>query len=190
MSLKTAQTTWVLYPSSTLTDIKLHLKEDGTDNDALILSLVKAAEERLKEELDLYISAATYYAYLDAFPTDTENYQIELCCYPVASITSVKYIDDNGTEQTVSSSNYKTDLVGKPARIVPYDSYSWPSTKTAYPNAVKVEFVMGWTSPATCPEDIKQAMRLIIGDWYENREDKGRQFTRVADLMLRKYRYM
>jgi uncharacterized phiE125 gp8 family phage protein len=189
-ALKTAQTTWVLYPSASLTEIKLHLRVDHTDDDALITLLLKAAEERLKEELDLYVSAATYIMYMDGFPTDTDNKQIEIWAYPVSAISSVKYIDENGAEQTVSSTNYKKDLVGKPARVVPYDSFAWPATKTNYPNSVYVEFVTGWTSPATCPEDIRWALKLIVADGYENREDKGRQYARTAEILLRKYLYV
>ena len=186
--LKTKQTAWVLYPSSSLVAVKLFLRVDHSSDDTLILELVKAAEETLKESLDLYISASTYIAYFDGFPSDYAP--IELWSYPISSITSVKYIDGDGNEQTVSSANYKTDLVGKPARIVPYDSFSWPDTFSRYPNSMYVEFVTGWTAPQTCPDDIIQALYLIVGDWYDNRENRGLRYPRAADMLLKKYKYM
>ena len=34
-----------------------------------------------------------------------------------------------------------------------------------------VTYVAGWTTAELVPETVKQAMRLLIGHWYENRED-------------------
>jgi len=30
---------------------------------------------------------------------------------------------------------------------------------------------------------------MIIADWMDNREDRGRRFTRVAEIILTKYKY-
>ena len=48
---------------------------------------------------------------------------------------------------------------------------SWPTNLQSRPDAVGVEFVAGYgDAPADVPAPIRQAMRLLIGAWYENRE--------------------
>ena len=177
--LITAQTEWF----AELPEVKKHLSEAGTDNDAYIQELIYAVQSKVEEDYDLGLNTATWEVYFDKFPKE-----IEIWMWPIASIESVKYTDADGDTQTVTSTNYGTDLVNKPARIIPLDSYSWPDTLVT-PNAVQVQFITGFASPAVLPGDLKQAMYMIIADWMDNREDRGRRFTRVAEIILTKYKY-
>lgn len=179
--LITAQTDWAV----TLADVKAHLRVDSTDDEDYIQNLIYAAQAQISEDYDLSLNAETWEAYLDKFPNGT----IELDFWPVASITSVKYTDEDETEQTVSTSYYSTDVTGKPARIVPNSGYTWPETHDSTANAVQIRFTTGFTSPAVIPADIKQAMYLIIADWYDNRHDSRREFPQASHRILKKYQY-
>jgi uncharacterized phiE125 gp8 family phage protein len=93
---------------------------------------------------------------------------------PIASITSVTYVDTDGATQTWSSALYQTDLpsgpTAEPARILPAYNESYPSTR-AQMNAVTVRFVAGYgVDGSYVPEDIKLGMHMLIGHWYEQRE--------------------
>jgi len=182
--LVTIATTWAI----TLAEAKLHLLNQNitTNDDNYVTELIKAAQRKVEEEADLRLSTETYKMFLDDFPSG----DIELWVYPINSITHVKYYDADGNQQTVSSDDYKTDLVGRPARIVAYDGFSWPDVKSSYPNSVEVQFITGYPSPAVVPEDLVQAMFLLIADWYVNREDKGRRFNRVSQMIINKYKYI
>ena len=46
---------------------------------------------------------------------------------------------------------------------------SWPSVRDQ-PQAITVRAVMGYASASAVPYPLKQAMKLLIGHWYENRE--------------------
>ena len=184
LELVTAQTDWVVSSAEATAHL---LNQNITTNDtAYVTTLIKAIQKKVEEDCDLKLSDETYKLYLDEFPTG----DIEMWLWPVKAITHVKYYDTTPTQQTISNTNYKTDLVGRPARIVPYDSYVWPDTKSTYPNAVEIQFTTGFTSPAVVPYDIKQAMLLVLADWYVNREDKGRRFNRVSEVILNKYKYI
>jgi len=180
LQLITAQTDWAVE----LPEVKKHLREDGTANDAYIQELIYSVQDQIKGEYGLYLNEETYDLLLDEFPKD-----ILIWLSPISSITSVKYTDGNGDTQTVTSTNYATDLFSKPARISPVDGYSWPTPRMSI-NAVQVRFVTGYASPAVIPADIKQAMYLIINDRWDNREDKGRRFPRISELILEKYKYI
>jgi len=179
--LITAPTEWF----AEIPELKEHLSiaAADTDNDAYIQSLIYAVQAEAEELSDIGISTATWEIYYDKFPKE-----IEIWHWPVASIVSVKYTDADGDTQTVTSTNYATDIVNKPARVIPIDSYSWPDTLTT-PNAVQIQYTTGFTSPQVCPADLRQALYMIAQDWFTNREDKGRRFPRVAEKILDRYKY-
>lgn len=179
VQLITARTEWPVE----LPEVKTHLRELGTSNDAYIQDLIYAATDKAEQENDLALNEMTFDLLLDDFPCVIEIYK-----WPVSSITSVKYTDGAGSTQTITSTNYSTDLYSYPARIAPVDTYSWPDVKDI-PNAVQVRFVTGFASPAVIPADIRQAIYLLITDFNDNREDKGRRFARLSERILRNCKY-
>ncbi len=179
MKLITAQTEWF----AELPEVKAHLSEPGNDNDAYIQELIYAAQSKVEEDIDGGLNEATWETYFDWFPR-----WIEIWMWPVASIESIKYTDADGDTQTVSSDDYDVDLTKKPVRIIEAEGFSWPDTKKTL-NAVQIQFKTGFTLPTVIPSDLRQALLMIIQDWFDNREDKGRRFPRVSELILNKYKY-
>jgi len=104
---------------------------------------------------------------------------------PVQSIAHVKYIDGNGDEQTVSASDYATDLVSEPARIMP--DQGWQATKDTV-NAVIVRYTCGYTQASDVPANIKVALLLIIGEMYEKRVDSVHRLPTASEHLLNPYR--
>jgi uncharacterized phiE125 gp8 family phage protein len=85
-------------------------------------------------------------------------------------VQSIVYSDTNGASQTVASSDYVVSTFDEPGRIALANGKSWPSTLEQI-NAVRVDYTAGYGATAdTVPEAIKQAMRMLVSHWYENRE--------------------
>lgn len=162
MSLKliTAQT----HEPVTLTEVKDHLRVDTTDDDALISALIVAARQWAEEYTGRQFMAATWDWMLDAL-----GGTLYAPMPPLQSVTSIKYLDTTGVEQTLASSTYRVDAVSEPGRIALDYGQVWPST---YPvvNAVTVRFVAGYT---TVPEPIRQAVLILVGELYEQRQDSA-----------------
>ena len=175
-----------------LDDVKtyLNIKSTVTTHDALLLDFISSVQDYIENKYDLALSAETWELYLDDFPdeTDDDPGTIEIWKWPISSITSVKYTDSDGNTQEVDSSNYDSDISSRVARIYPVSSYSWPDVKDTV-NAVQIRFVTGFASPQTVPGDLLLAMKLIIGDWYDNREDRGRRYERISEKLMYKYKY-
>src|SRR5690606_2147840 len=105
---------------------------------------------------------------LDAFPPELE---LRVC--PVQSVESVKYYDTAGVQQTLDSSDYLVDIASEPGRIVPVPDTSWPETQRR-PNAVEVAFTAGYGETLSdVPAAAKQAVLLLAGNWFANREPVG-----------------
>jgi uncharacterized phiE125 gp8 family phage protein len=128
----------------------------------------------------------TWELQLDRFPSPEE---ILLPLSPVISIDSIKYTDVDGVEQTFSASKYSLSLETnwRPRVILGYDQ-AWPGTRSVQ-EAVRVRFQAGYAS-GNSPEDttglpstLKQALLLLIGHMFENREAVVTGLT-VAELPM------
>lgn len=85
---------------------------------------------------------------------------LEIPLRPLISVTSFKYLDEDGNEQTWNSSNYRVSGVGDVGRITLVSGSNWPDLGD-YPEPVTIRFVAGY---ATVPEPIKQAVLLKASD--------------------------
>ncbi len=175
-----------------LSEAKLFLKVDTSDDDALIGTIISSAREYVENFTGYQLLSATYTQYLDKFPN--KNTAIELLMNPVSAVTHVKYYDSDNTLQTWNTSNYDTDLKGKPARITLANDATFPTVYDRT-NAVEIKFVAGYasTSATGFPKQLLNAMYLIIGHLYENRQDVivgsiVSEMKKGADSILRQYR--
>lgn len=156
-------------PVVSLAEAKKHLRaEDFTDDDAYIESLVAAATGTLDGPAG-WLGRALVTQTLEWRGDYFGCYDIELPYPPIASVSSVKYDDTNGTEQTVSSSDYR--LVGQPnkPRVALAYGASWPSTR-AQDDAIRIRYVAGYGAASAVPAPIKHAILLMVGELYEKRE--------------------
>lgn len=171
----------------TLAEAKAHLRVDDSGSDTLIGVLIQAAREMAEQETGRALLPQTWEKTLDNFPT-----AIELTNAPIISITTVKYYDLAGVEQTLASPSYKLDAAGdfSKAWLVPAYGYAWPSTLEDI-NVVKVRYVAGYADAASVPASIKQWMLLQVGHWFENREAAAENKLEplpFADGLLDRYR--
>ena len=151
----------------TLTEAKAQCRVDITTDDTLITSYIAAAR-RLCERIDwrAYMTQ-TLEVWLDAWPaTDI----LKIPRPPLQSITSITYYDQSNVAATLSSASYFVDTVSEPGRVVLNYGYTWPSTILRETNGIAVRFVAGYASAGNVPQTIKQAILLVVGHWYENRE--------------------
>lgn len=142
----------------TAAEAKANGRIDHDAEDALIEGLIGAALAHVEKSCGVAFEAQTWEVVLDAFPTG----EIELPFGPVASVTSVSYVDSAGDDATVSADDYAVDTASPVGWVIPVDG--WP-TAMAVANAVRVGFVAGAGTPA----DVRQAILLIVEHWYENR---------------------
>lgn len=150
-----------------LTEAKVHLNEDGTSDDTNITALIATAREDCESFQRRAYVTQTWDLTLDKWP-DSDS--IELPLPPLQSISFVKYVDKDGNETTWDSSNYFAAVKGEPGRLVLAYGKSWPSTTLRPAEAITVRFVAGYGAATVVPKMVKQAMLLLVGHWYANRE--------------------
>lgn len=155
----------------TLDEVRTHLKLDQHDDDAYALALAAAVREAFESETGRQLVTATWRATLDCFPVSPHE-PIRLPKPPLASVTSIEYVDAAGATQTWDPSEYRVEKFSGPlaqrGMVYPAPGHEWPVT-LAVPGAVTITFVAG-TDPSLIPEAHRAVLLAWLGDLYENRE--------------------
>lgn len=174
-------------PPISLTEAKAHLRVDIADDDTLITAYILAAAELAEQATGRALMPQTWELTLDAFPE-----AFEITRVPAASITSLKYWDTAGDQQTLGTARYtldNTDDFGH-AYVVPVFGDTWPEAREQI-NAVALRYVAGYANAAAVPDSIKAWIKLQVGAMYENRQAEGAVQTHAlgfADRLLDRYR--
>lgn len=133
--------------------IKVDLEEDDPE-----LTRLEAASVALLEDLTGYcIRVASKVAYFKSFCDAT------ICAKPVNTVTAVQYTDTSGNVQTLSASNWFTDLSAGPLVVVRFVG-SLPVPRVG---SVKISFTVG-DAPAAVPEHVIQAIIALTALMFTN----------------------
>jgi uncharacterized phiE125 gp8 family phage protein len=149
-----------------LAEARAHLRIDTFDDDGALAGFILAARQHIESETGVALCTRTLLGTVDDFPAGKP---LSLPVHPVQSVTAVRYHDTAGSLVTWSSAQWEADLTGNVPRIAPRNGFAWP-TPAKKLGAVQVEFVAGYGGPELVPQPVMQAMRLLVGHWYENRE--------------------
>ena len=178
------------YEPISAADVAEYIRVDDLAEDQLLLDgMITAARQYLEQYLSRPIATQTLEEALTGW-TDPIVLDSSL-----QSVTSIKYLDLNGVEQTLASNQYLVDTYSEPAQITPAYNVEFPELY-AVPNNVKIRYVAGYTSGGSpdlnpMPKPLRFAMMLIIGDLYANREaggDKPYQINPTVESLLQFYR--
>lgn len=135
-----------------------------TSHDTFLDSLVTAARQKWERDTDTVCITSTVTERM----TDLSGLAIALAKRPVQSITSVQYVDSNGSTQTFSSANYSLLTHSPYAQVLlGYDAI-WPSPRGGIGD-VTITYVAGYNGASAVPKAWKQAMLLLVSHWFENR---------------------
>lgn len=171
-------------PVLALDEAKRHLRVYHDDDDADISELVAVATAAVEgpNGIGIVLAEQTWRMSLDYFPRE-----IRIPLGPVTEVTSIDYTGVDGDVATVPS--WRADLDTQPCRIWPARDTAWPAI-SCEPGAVKVTFKCGFTE---IPADLKAALKLLVGHFYEHREAVTTDLKAVdlplgVDAILERYR--
>lgn len=157
----------------TLDEVREHLRIVGTDQDNYLARLIAAARSRAERITKRALITQTWRVTVDEFP---EWFNIPKA--PLQSVLSINYLDSDGatvalydsSSPQVGIADFVIDTESDPARVLLAYGITWP-TPVVQANAVSLTFEAGYGDHAEdVPEDLRLAMLLMIGHWFENRE--------------------
>lgn len=176
----------------TLDQAKAQCRITSSDEDTSLAGWIQTARELVEIRSERALMAQTRRMWIDNFPRGYAEAAITVPSWnvlnsgqilylpwkPINSV-EVEYCDQAGTWQTVDPSLYVADLASAPARLQPVYGQIWPINRIQI-NAVKITFDCGAASAAAVPAIAKQAILLLVGHWYENREAVGKVPDEIA----------
>lgn len=149
-----------------LSIFKMHAEVYHDDQDILLSEYLDNAADYVEAYQNRCWRQSTWQAVYDSFPCDGVFY---LPRPPLASVTSITYLDLAGDSQTLSTSSYVVDIASEPGRVSLAYGELWPDT-IEQNGCVTVTYVAGYSSASDVPSRVKQAIRIIAAHYYSQRE--------------------
>lgn len=164
-----------------ISEVRVHVRApEATDDDAYLEALIDVATSRIEGPRGMidsgYLISQTWRQDYSGWtcPDKCGCIGLRLPFQPVQSIASVTYYDVNNAQQTVANTVYGLfkDQFGYYVDLLA--GQSWPTDQsTARSDAVQVTCKVGYgDTGAAVPAAIRQAMLLMIGSWYRDRENE------------------
>lgn len=154
----------------TYAEAKSYLRLSTDDEQSDVTKLITAATKFAENVTRRNFMRQTWDLKLERFPLE-----IEVPFPPLQSVSSITYVNTEGTTATLATTVYQIDTNSEPGRIMPAFGQSWPSTRSDIYNAVTIRFIAGYATTTTSQEDavpdgIKQAIKYHVNHMFEHRE--------------------
>lgn len=147
----------------TLDEAKQFLRVEHDDDDALIASLIVAARTQVETVARCALIAQTWRFVRDAWPAAG---RIVLKRGPLLSIAAARVFDGDNEPVAVDVDQFVIDRAGAVIAF-PVWALPHPGRRTA---GIEIDAVLGFgEATAHVPEPLRQAVRLLLAHWYENR---------------------
>jgi uncharacterized phiE125 gp8 family phage protein len=161
--------------------MQLHIGASDDSHDVELSAMIAAAREEWERDTSTALITRTIEHRTAKFES-----VIRLTISPVASIESIKYIDQDGAEQTVASGDYYLDL----DEVRFKSSFVRPQLENRS-EAVKIRYIAGYGADSRfCPELDRMAIRLSLANRFEDRDmiSAGGERKAYEALVVKKMR--
>jgi uncharacterized phiE125 gp8 family phage protein len=169
-----------------LAEAKAHLRVPHADDDATISTLIIAARRAAEARTGLALINQGWSLWLDGWPCTTT---VSLGLAPVSAIADIVAFSEDGTPATYDPAHYYLDGVSRPGRAVLRPD-RLPPLAGRRVNGIEIRFTAGFGAAASAvPQDLKQALLLVIAHWFEHRgEADGGSLPMAAIEILARHR--
>ena len=174
----------------TLDEARAFVRMDDTGEDALLTTLISAARLHVESVTARALLSQGWRVVLDAWPP---GFCIALPVAPALSLTAITAYDLDGNGTAMPLADVLVDGQGTPPRLfLPADLGNGVVLRDR--QAIEIDYVAGYgTNPTDVPATLRQAVLLLIGYWFENRDSviiagSGSVIPAGLDQMIAPYR--
>lgn len=164
----------------TITEVQRHLRITNDDDNLYLSGLVTVARQWAEAFTGRCFVEQTWDEWFSGFPVE----KFVLSKMPLVSVTGVYYTDyAEVTTALVEGTDYLVDSNSVPGEVILCYGATWPTFTPSVKPPVKIRYVAGYAKSSSgdsppvydyrvnVPKDIKQALLLIVGHLYNNREN-------------------
>ena len=148
----------------TLAEMKTWLRIDTADDDSAISALIVAARLTVESTVRRMLLNQSWRLVLDAWPQDNI---VRVPLAPFQNVLAVRVYDATGTPQLLGPALWTLDANPEGARLL-FTLAPPPPGRTIA--GIEIDLALGYgATPASVPEPMRQAIRMLAARWYENR---------------------
>ena len=146
-----------------LDDVRAFLRADTNADDELIASLIVAARTHVETLTRRALITQGWRLSLDCWPADG---RIPVRPGPLRVLTAARVYDVAGNATALDLQHFVPDLAACELAVAPW-ALMQPTRLTA---GIELDVTVGYgDTGADVPEPLRQALRLLVAHWYENR---------------------
>ncbi|MEM9388623.1 MAG: head-tail connector protein [Pseudomonadota bacterium] len=157
----------------TVRDAREHLNITHQEDDRLLSGYIVAARSAVERETHRALLTQEWDITWPRFPNvcDDGDTYIRVPGGFCQSVDSIAYVDTAGESVTLDAAEYQVDTSNEQGAVVlPAPQGTWPATQAGRRSAVTLRVTVGWPTVSRIPPILLQAVRFLIGHYYENRE--------------------
>lgn len=155
-------------PSSepiSLAEAKLYLRVEHNDDDDLIVALIAAARVQVEAQTRRALITQTWRLVSDVWPAGGV---LPILPVPLREVTAIGVYDADGMIHALDVNDFHVNTVSAPA-ILGYERGAPPAPGRLHAG-IEIDIEAGYgDAAADVPEPLRQAIRLLVAHWYENR---------------------
>jgi uncharacterized phiE125 gp8 family phage protein len=147
----------------TLAEAKDYLRVDTTDDDDVITALIAGARVHVEAQTRRALITQSWRLVRDCWPPDG---RIAVLPAPLRSVVAARTYDETNTTHAIDTGAFVVDTASSALAFAPW-SMPAPGRDLA---GIEIDVSVGYGDAASAiPEALRQATRMLIAHWYENR---------------------
>jgi uncharacterized phiE125 gp8 family phage protein len=141
------------------------LKVETTDDDDVIAALIAGARVHVEAQTRRALITQSWRLVRDRWPGDG---RIAVLPAPLRALSAARVYRLDGTTQAIDPAAFIAETAAAPA-VLSYASGAPPAPGRVIAG-IELDVEVGYgDDPADVPADLRQAIRILVAHWYENR---------------------
>ena len=146
-----------------LGEAKAFLRVEHADDDQLIAALIAAARLHVERQTQVALITQTWRMAFDRWPA---HGRIAARPAPLKALAGARVYDSEGNAHAIDTQAFVMDIGASMLAFVPW---AMP-VPTRIAVGIEIDITAGFgDTAADVPEPLRQAIRLLVAHWYENR---------------------
>jgi uncharacterized phiE125 gp8 family phage protein len=148
----------------TLAEAKAFLRVEHGDDDDVIGALIAGSRIHIESQTRRVLIAQTWRLSFDCWPAGGS---IVIVPSPLRQVTAARVFRQDNTSAAIDVEVFGAELGADPS-LLRFSPGSLPGPGRPF-SGIEIDVEVGYGEAGDIPEPLRQAMRLLIVHWYENR---------------------
>ena len=149
----------------TLDEAKAYLRVEHDDDDDVIAALIAGARVHVEAQTRRALITQSWRLIRDSWPASG---RISILPAPLRALVAARVYQLDGSTQAIATAAFVADLAAAPA-VLSFAAGALPAPGRVIAG-IELDVEVGYgDAPADVPEDLRQAIRVLVAHWYENR---------------------